>query len=166
MLIIFGGLPGTGKTTISRELARQIGAVYLRIDSIENALVRSGSVVEPMNDAGYCVAYAVAEDNLNQGLHVVADSVNPIFVTRQAWLDVAVRSGQSALEIEVICSDLTEHRRRIEERASDLPEFKMPTWLQVVNREYEIWSGTQLVIDTAAGNTLDHVECAKKLISL
>ncbi len=38
MLIALGGLPGTGKTTIARELARQLGAVHLRIDSIEQAL--------------------------------------------------------------------------------------------------------------------------------
>src|SRR5271165_1678080 len=35
MLIILGGLPGTGKTAIARELARQLGAVHVRIDSIE-----------------------------------------------------------------------------------------------------------------------------------
>lgn len=39
MLIIFGGLPGTGKTTIARELARQTGAMHLRIDSIEQAIM-------------------------------------------------------------------------------------------------------------------------------
>ncbi len=38
MLIIFGGLPATGKTTIAKELARQIGATYLRIDTIEQAI--------------------------------------------------------------------------------------------------------------------------------
>jgi predicted kinase len=38
MLIILGGLPGTGKTVIARELARQLGAVYLRIDSIEQVI--------------------------------------------------------------------------------------------------------------------------------
>jgi len=39
MLTIFGGLPGTGKTTIARELARQTGAIHLRIDSIEQAIM-------------------------------------------------------------------------------------------------------------------------------
>jgi len=34
MLIIFGGLPGVGKTTIARKLARHLGAVHVRIDSI------------------------------------------------------------------------------------------------------------------------------------
>ena len=34
MLIIFGGLPGTGKTTIARSLARKLSAAYVRIDSV------------------------------------------------------------------------------------------------------------------------------------
>jgi predicted kinase len=35
ILIIFGGLPGTGETTLARALAEQLGAVFLRIDTIE-----------------------------------------------------------------------------------------------------------------------------------
>ena len=42
MLIIVGGLPGIGKTTIARELASQLGAIYVRIDSIEQAIRDSG----------------------------------------------------------------------------------------------------------------------------
>ena len=38
MLVIFAGLPGVGKTAMARELARQIGATHLRIDSIEQAI--------------------------------------------------------------------------------------------------------------------------------
>jgi tRNA uridine 5-carbamoylmethylation protein Kti12 len=38
MLIVLSGLPGVGKTTIARELASSLKAVYLRIDSIEQAL--------------------------------------------------------------------------------------------------------------------------------
>jgi cytidylate kinase len=44
MLIIFGGLPGTGKTAIAQQLARELGAVYLRIDSMEQA---SATAVSP-----------------------------------------------------------------------------------------------------------------------
>ena len=48
MLIIFGGLPGIGKTTIARELASQLGAIYVRIDSIEQAIRDSGTVSQPI----------------------------------------------------------------------------------------------------------------------
>ncbi|CAM3662066.1 AAA family ATPase [Legionella longbeachae] len=34
MLVIFGGLPGTGKSSIARELAKHLKAVYLRIDTV------------------------------------------------------------------------------------------------------------------------------------
>src|SRR5580765_8489865 len=114
MLIVFSGLPGVGKTVIARELARQISAVYLRIDSMEQALRHASSTFEPLNDAGYRVAYAIAEDNLRLGRTVVADSVNPISITRDAWLDLAKRTGLPAAEIEIQCSDPNEHRRRIE----------------------------------------------------
>jgi predicted kinase len=38
MLIVFGGLPGTGKTTLARAFAQRRRATYLRIDTIEQAL--------------------------------------------------------------------------------------------------------------------------------
>ena len=44
MLIAFGGLPGVGKTTLAKALAKRQAAVYLRIDTIEQA-VRDGDVL-------------------------------------------------------------------------------------------------------------------------
>lgn len=42
-----GGLPGTGKATLARLLAARIGAVHLRVDTIEQAIVRSGRAPAP-----------------------------------------------------------------------------------------------------------------------
>ncbi len=149
MLIIFGGLPGTGKTSIARNLARRRGVTYLRIDSIEDALRESDAVIE-MNDAGYRVAYAVAEDNLRAGRTVIADSVNPLRITRDAWVAVAARAGAAAIEVEITCSDGAEHRRRVESRAS-------PTWQEVISREYHAWDRKHLTIDTAGRSVEDCV---------
>ena len=149
MLIIFAGLPGVGKTMIARELARQIGAVYLRIDSIEQALRDSGAISQPLDESGYRVGYAIAEDNIRLGRTVIADSVNPVSETRAAWREVALRAGATAVEIEIQCSDLKEHRRRVEARASDIPGLQLPTWEEVVSREYHAWDREHLVIDTA-----------------
>jgi len=49
----------------------------VRIDSIEEAILDSGVLSSPINDAGYRVGNAVAADNLHVGRTVIADSVNP-----------------------------------------------------------------------------------------
>ena len=101
-----------------------------------------------MDDAGYRAAYAVAEDNLRLGLAVVADSVNPLLITREAWRAVAARAGAPLVEIEVVCSDPVEHRRRVETRPSDFPGWTL-TWQEVVDRDYRAWDREPIVIDTA-----------------
>jgi predicted kinase len=158
MLIIFGGLPATGKTTIARDLARELGATYLRIDTIEQALFSTMS--QPTYDEGYRVAYAVAEDNLRLGRTVISDSVNPIQLSRDAWIGVAHRVGARAVEVEVICSDPQLHRRRVEARSSDIAGLSLPTWEEVVSREYEPWEREHLVIDTAGRSV---AECVAQL---
>jgi len=148
MLIVLGGLPGVGKTTIARAFSRTVPAVHVRIDSIELAIRESGVTVVSLDDAGYRAAYAVAEDNLRLGHVVVADSVNPIPVTRAAWLDVARRAGTPVLEVEIRCSNQAEHRRRVESRLA-AEEGGRPTSQEVLSRDYHPWPSAAHVIDTA-----------------
>jgi len=164
MLIIFSGLPGAGKTAIAWELARQLNAVYLRTDSIEQAIRDSGAVSGPLDDGGYRVGYTLAEDNLRLGRTVVADSVNPLKVTRDAWTGIASRAGVSAVEIEVICSDPKEHRRRVETRTSDIRGLRLPTWQEVISREYHAWDREHFVIDTTGHAVEESVEIIRSML--
>jgi predicted kinase len=155
MLIVLSGLPGVGKTTIARELACALAAVYLRIDSIEQALRQAGLAVEA---EGYAVAHAVAADNLRAGQTVVADCVNPWPLTRDEWRGVAEQIGVPLVEVEVVCSDQVEHRRRVESRAADIAGHRVPTWQEVVERDYRAWDRPRLVIDTARQNVPESVK--------
>lgn len=148
MLIAFSGLPGTGKTSIARELAKRLHATYLRIDTIEQAIV-SCENIDPIMEEGYETAYRVAAENLRIGQQIVADSMNPIEITREAWAEVACEANVRLINVEIICSDETEHRRRVETRSSDILDLVLPTWEKVKSREYHAWAQPRIVIDTA-----------------
>ena len=151
MLLIFGGLPGSGKTELARHIAKVLSAVYVRIDSIEQAIRNVNQ--NKVDVEGYEVAYRIAADNLSNGLSVVIDSVNPVEATRSAFRNIALQLQVEFKQIEIKCSNQDEHRQRVESRTSDIPGLKLPTWEDVVNREYELWADVDFVIDTA-GKTL------------
>jgi predicted kinase len=165
ILLAFSGLPGTGKTAIAWELARRLDGVYLRIDSIEQAIRDSGVVAGPPDDAGYRVGYAVAADNLRLGLNVIADCVNPLNITREAWAAVAAQVGAIAVNVEIVCSNVQEHRRRVETRVADIPGLNLPTWDEVVARDYQTWVSKRIVIDTAGRSAKDTVEELRKALA-
>ena len=97
---------------------------------------------------GYEVESGIADDNLRVGRTVIVDSVNPIEVTRAAWRGVAKRAGRRYVEIEVVCSNRAEHRRRVETRTADIAGHQFPAWQEVCEREYERWEAG-IVVDTA-----------------
>lgn len=160
-LIVFGGLPGTGKTTISRELTSQLAATYLRIDSIEQALRETGATV---GAEGYAVANALAAENLKLGRTVIVDCVNPVLASRTAWRQTALRTSAHIVEIEMVCSEPALHRQRVESRTPDIAGLERPTWSHVVSRAYEPWDREHLVLDTAYCSINDLLERAETYV--
>lgn len=164
MLIVFGGLPGTGKTTVAHALAESLGGIYLRIDTIEQALRNAGVLRDDVGTAGYDIATALADTNLALGSTVIADSVNPVEASRRAWREVATRTAVSLFEIEFICSDRIEHRRRVEKRKSDIAGLTPPTWQSVAAHEYTPWDDPHLVVDTAHLSVEDALATVERYI--
>lgn len=161
MLIIFGGLPGVGKSTIAKMLAAKLHCVYIRIDSIEQAIKNASKLndhyrIEILAE-GYMTAYAIAKDNLDLGLTVITDSVNPIEITRNEFRKVATHVNVTFLEIEVICSDKIKHKTRIETRKPTILGLELPSWQDVLSRDYEPWKTKHLTIDTASTTPEDAV---------
>jgi len=148
-LIVFSGLPGVGKTTLSQRLAKDINAVYLRIDTIEQTLKNSELSSDYAEDVGYQVAFSLAEENLLAENSVIADSVNPLNIIREKWAEIAKEAEAELINIEIICSDKHKHQRRIEERVADIKGHQLPSWKEVDEHEYETWNTSRITIETA-----------------
>lgn len=158
VLVVISGLPATGKSTIATLLATRLRAPYLRVDRIEQAVVAWSSLTHPAGAVGYAVAYALAGEQLSLGLDVIVECVNPIALTRDTWVSTSQAADAAIVEVEVVCSDSHEHRRRVETRASDVEGLVKPTWDEVTRREYHPWSRPHLVIDTAHTSAEDAAE--------
>lgn len=141
------GCPGSARPR-SKALAAKRRAVYVRVGAIEHALAQH----EPGRDvggAGYAAAIAVAAANLELGALVVADGVNPVPESRIGWRTAACAAGAPIVEVELVCGDPEEHRRRVEGRVADIDGFVLPSWASVRSREYLDWTEPRLIVDTA-----------------
>lgn len=158
VLVVLSGLPGVGKTTVARAASRRLGAAHVRVDTLEQALLRGGLPEADLGALGYAAALAVATDQLAVGCPVVADLVNAVPEARDAWERLAHDSGARLVRVVIECSDPETHRSRVQERQPDLEGHRMPTWAEVRERNWTPWPGAELRIDTAQTDVEDAAE--------
>lgn len=161
-LYIFSGLPASGKSTLAKLLTKKTGAMYVRIDTVEQAL--RDLCCYKVEGEGYRLSYRIIRDNLELGISCISDSCNPIELTRNEWQEVAESVGTRFVNIEVSCSDSDEHERRVNARKSEVENLKLPDWQQVQNRHYEEWKTEVIKIDTSGKNIeTSFIELTEKL---
>jgi predicted kinase len=163
-LIVLAGLPASGKSSIARELAKRVGALWLRVDSMDQAIRASATAPEDLRDWTYRAAQAVALDNLGIGRDVIADCVNDWQAARDGWDACGLAAGAEVAWLEIVCSDPVEHRRRVETRRSDIEGLKLPDWQAVTTREYHPWDRDRLTVDTARKTLESSVEEALSVL--
>lgn len=152
MLILFSGVPGTGKSAVADELGRMLPAPVFSVDPIESAILGAG--IERSYTTGlaaYGVAQSLVDTHLALGHTVIADAVNSVEEARTAWRDIADARGARLRVIQCVCSDERLHRERLQARRRNLPpQFGEPTWGDVQRRQEEFvpWPDEHLVIDS------------------
>lgn len=110
-LIIFSGLPGTGKTALARRAAGQLGIPLLAIDDITTAIPPHMSRhADPYWDDMIHILLALTEVQLEAGLSVIVDSV---FMGADRAKAEALAARQNALypQFTPLCPTKTSGRR-------------------------------------------------------
>ena len=152
-MIIFSGLPGTGKSTLAEAVGKALGIPVFARDWLEATLLRSG--FKPtrkdklLGFAGYELMTILAERQLMLGQSVILDSVAATQTIRSTWYQLAEQYKASWRVIECICSDESLHRSRLKERKRNIPGWHELEWSEVkgVKEYYSTWEGERLILD-------------------
>jgi predicted kinase len=152
-MILFSGLPGTGKSTLAESIGRQLCIPVFAKDWLEASLLRSG-FGSTMNDkllgfAGYELLTVLAERQFMLGQSVILDSVASTQTIRDNWHQLAAQYRAEWRVIECVCSDETLHRARLSTRQRNIPGWHELEWTDIekVKGYYPTWEEEHLVLD-------------------
>jgi len=159
-LIIFTGLPGTGKSSLAEAVGRQLGIPVFAKDWLEATLLRcrtdsNPEIVTPLGYVGYELLTTLAQRQLMLGQSAILDSVASTQSIRDKWRDLAAAYNASWNVIECICSDEAVHRAQLATRQRHIPGWHELTWAEVerVKAYYVAWREDHLILDMI--NSLD-----------
>jgi predicted kinase len=152
-LIVFSGLPGTGKSSLAEAMGRDFRIPVFAKDWLEATLLRSDlkptSEEKSLGFAGYELLTTLAERQLMLGQSVILDSVAASQSIRSGWRQLSDQYQTDWRVVECICSDQPLHRSRLSGRKRDIPGWHELEWSEVerVKRYYVPWEGERLVLD-------------------
>lgn len=152
-MILFSGLPGTGKSTLAEMIGRQLGIPVFAKDWLEASLILSGlgskDDLKRLGFAGYELLTVLAERQFILNQSVILDSVASTQSIRTKWYQLAKQYGAERRIIECICSDESLHRARLKDRRRNIPGWHELEWtdIQKVKQYYPAWEEERLVLD-------------------
>jgi len=152
-MILFSGLPGTGKSTLAETIGKQMGIPVFAKDWLEASLLRSG-LRSTMDDkllgfAGYELLTVLAERQFMLNQSVILDSVASTQTIRTKWRQLANQYQAEWRVIECVCSDEDLHRARLSTRQRHIPGWHELEWADIekVKGYYPPWEEEHLVLD-------------------
>jgi len=147
-LVIFSGLPGTGKSTLADRLARELKWPLLCIDDVIGDVPENAGI--PFWDSRVAILMDVIETQLKVGLSVIAESVF-MNMDRHRAQELARKYQARFLPIYVFVSDEEIWKDRVTKRYDEMNNKDVATWerIQHQRERFREWEpDTALFIDS------------------
>lgn len=149
-LILFSGLPGSGKTTLARLVAQRLKIPVFGKDRIQSAL-RMHDLTDRASPHGYLIMLDQADEQLSLGISVVLEAVFPLQQFRDQAGEIAERYNAAFRSIYVYCSDDNIWKARMKNRMLYIPNWTPVGWEDVVRLRtyFKAWdAATTLFVDS------------------
>lgn len=125
-LVVFKGMAGSGKSTLSRALSRGLGWQLIDKDDVKDVL---HECIPDSGGLAYAVMFNVARRQLLQGCSVICDSPLTFRTFYERAERIACEAGAALAVVECTCPDDDEWRRRIDARKTlNLPAHHQTDW--------------------------------------
>ena len=156
-LIVFSGLPGSGKSKLAERIGRDLSIPVYARDWLEAAIVSSDLDFPNKNDkfpnlagAGLSLLNTLAERQLTIGQSAILDSTASKESIRDNWRQLAARHNAAFVGIHCVCSNEEIHKYRLENRDRAIPSWYELEWsqLQDAASRFESWTTDHLVVDS------------------
>ena len=147
-LVIFSGLPGTGKSTLATRLAHELRWPLLCIDDVIGDVPENVGI--PFWDSRVKVLLDVVQTQLEVGLDVIVESVF-MNMDRHHAQELARKHQARFLPIYVFVSDENIWKERVTKRYDEMNDQDVATWERIKHQRerFREWEpDTALFIDS------------------
>jgi predicted kinase len=148
-IIVIGGMPCAGKTTLSKEVSKELKLPVVSKDEIEAAVARKGlASSKEMNGVGYEVMRSLAKGFIESGCAAIFDFTAAKSRVEQCWPELFELNIKY---IECVCSNEKVHKERAESRFRDIEGWYELSWSEIleIQSNYEPLRPERLVLDSA-----------------